>query len=105
MAGDRGVSSVENEALARQEGITRVVLPHKGKLSAQRWRSERQRWFRRGFRFRAGIAGRIRVLRRRFGLARCLEHGEAGLGRWVGWGIIAHNLAQIARRQAVRPAL
>jgi IS5 family transposase len=67
VAGDRGVSSAENEAFARQEGVKRVVLPHKGKLSTQRRRYERQRWFRRGFRFRAGIEGRISVLRRRFG--------------------------------------
>jgi IS5 family transposase len=104
VAGDRGVSSADNEALAKHEGVKRVVLPQKGQLSAQRRGYERQRWFRRGFRFRAGIEGRISVLRRRFGLGRCLEHGEAGLGRWVGWGIVTHNLAQIARRQVVRQA-
>jgi transposase, IS5 family len=104
VAGDRGVSSAENEALAKQEGVKYVVLPHKGKLSAQRRSYERQRWFRRGFRFRAGIEGRISVLRRRFGLRRCLEQGEAGLGRWVGWGIVSANLAKIAQAQAARQA-
>jgi IS5 family transposase len=64
---------------------------------------ERQRWFRRGFRFRAGAEGRIHVLRRDYGLDRCRDHGEAGMGRWVGWGIVAHNLAQIARAVAARP--
>jgi transposase, IS5 family len=73
-----------------------------GKLSAQRHRYERQWWFRQGFRFRAGLEGRISVLRRRFGLDRCLEHGEAGLGRWVGWGIVTANLAKIAQSQAAR---
>jgi hypothetical protein len=53
---------------------------------------ERAAWFRRGFRFRAGIEGRISVLRRRFGLDRCRDHGEAGLGRWVGWGIVTASL-------------
>ena len=104
LAGDRGVASAANEALAKQAGVKHIVLPQKGKLSTQRRRHEHQRWFRRGFRFRAGIEGRISVLRRRFGLARCLEHGAAGLGRWVGWGILAHNLAQMARRQVARPA-
>jgi IS5 family transposase len=104
VAGDRGVSSAENEALARQAGVKRIVLPHKGKLSAQRRSYERQRWFRRGFRFRAGIEGRISVLRRRFGLGRCQEHGEAGLGRWVGWGIVSANLAKIAQAQVARQA-
>jgi IS5 family transposase len=102
VAGDRGVATPDNEALATKEGVKRVVLPRKGKLSAQRQRYERQRWFRQGFRFRAGIEGRISVLRRRFGLGRCLEHGEAGMGRWVGWGIVTANLAKIAHTQATR---
>jgi hypothetical protein len=29
-------------------------------------------------------------------LDRCLNHGLPGLERWVGWGIIANNLAVIA---------
>ena len=61
-------------------------------------------WFRRGFRFRAGIEGRISVLRRSYGLGRCLEHGEEGMGRWVGWGIFVHNLAKISEKQAARSA-
>jgi IS5 family transposase len=104
VAGDRGVSSADKEAVAKKEGVNRIVLPQKGKLSAQRRGYERQRWFRRGFRFRAGSEGRISVLRRRFGLGRCLEHGEAGLGRWVGWGIVTANLAKIAQAQAARQA-
>jgi IS5 family transposase len=104
LAGDRSVSTPDNEALAKKEGVKRLVLPQKGKLSAHRRRYERQRWFRQGFRFRAGIEGRISVLRRRFGLARCREHGEAGMGRWVGWGIVTANLAKIAQSQAARQA-
>ena len=104
LAGDRGLYSPENEALARQAGVKRVVLPKTGRLSRERQQHERQRWFKRGFRFRAGIEGRINVLRRDYGLDRCQEHGAAGLGRWVGWGIVTHNLAQIARTQARRQA-
>ena len=104
LAGDRGLYSPENEALARQAGVKRVVLPTTGRLSRERQQHERQRWFRRGFRFRAGIEGRINVLQRDDGLDRCWEHGEAGLGRWVGWGIVTHHLAQIARTQARRQA-
>jgi IS5 family transposase len=104
VAGDRGVASPTNERVAAQAGVTRVVLPTRGRASPARARQERQPWFRRGFRFRAGIEGRISVLRRRFGLARCLDRGEAGMGRWVGWGIVAHNLAKIAQTQAARAA-
>jgi hypothetical protein len=30
-------------------------------------------------------------------LDRCLAHGEVGMERWIGWGIIANNLATIAQ--------
>lgn len=102
LATDRGLYSAENEKTAWQAGVKRVVLPKSGKLSEKRKRHEKQRWFRRGFRFRAGIEGRISVFNRVFGLDVCLDHGEEGMGRWVGWGILAHNLRQIARRQAAR---
>jgi IS5 family transposase len=104
VAGDRGLSAPENEARAQERGVRRVVLPKVGRASQERQRHERQRWFRRGFRFRAGAEGRIHVLKRDYGLDRCRDHGEAGFGRWVGWGIVAHNLAQIARTVAARPA-
>ena len=42
------------------------------------------------------------VLRRDYGLRRCRYHGEAGMGRWIGWGIVAHNLARIASVGASR---
>jgi IS5 family transposase len=102
LAGDRGLYSVENEKAAHQAGVERVVLPKSGKLSEKRKHHEKQRWFKRGFRFRAGIEGRISVLDCAFGLGCWLDHGEEGMGRWVGWGILAHNLRQIARRQAGR---
>jgi IS5 family transposase len=98
--GDRGVSSPQNEALAKEAGVKRVVLPYAGKAKPERLVYEKQRWFRRGYRFRAGIEGRISVLQRRFGLKRCLDHGEAGMGRWVGWAVVTSNLLQIARSQA-----
>jgi IS5 family transposase len=105
VAGDRGVYSAPNERLAQAAGVQRIVLPATGKPSQARQRQERSGWFRRGFRFRAGIEGRISVLRRRFGLDRCRDHGEVGLGRWVGWGILAHNLAKVAQTVAQRSAL
>jgi transposase, IS5 family len=102
LAADRGLSSPDNERLARQAGVRRVALPHVGAASLERQRLEKERWFRRGYRFRAGIEGRIHVLRRDYGLARCRYHGEAGMGRWVGWGIVTHNLKQIAAAVAAR---
>jgi IS5 family transposase len=104
LAADRGLYSVENEKTAKEAGVKHVVLPKSGRLSQERERYEKQRWFRRGFRFRAGIEGRISVLSRAFGLDVCLEHGEDGMGRWVGWGVLAHNLRQISRTQVARRA-
>jgi transposase, IS5 family len=104
LSADRGLYSVENERLAHEAGIKRVALPKSGRTSQEPQRYEKQRWFRRGFRFRAGIEGRISVLRRSYGLGRCLEHGEEGMGRWVGWGIVVHNLAKISETQAERAA-
>src|SRR5215216_7476931 len=102
LAADRGLYSEENERLAHQAGVKRIVLPKSGRLSHEREQHEKQRWFRQGFRFRAGIEGRISVLGRAFGLDVCLDHGEEGMSRWVGWGILAHNLRQISRTQAAR---
>jgi len=104
LAGDRGVYSIANERLAHEAGVQRVVLPATGKPSAARRQQERTGWWRRGFRFRAGIEGRISVLRRGCELDRCRDHGEVGMGRWVGWGILAHNLAKIAQTEARRSA-
>jgi len=105
LAGDRGVYSGANERRAQEAGVQRIVLPATGKPSAARRQQERTGWWRRGFRFRAGIEGRISVLRRGFELDRCRDHGEVGMGRWVGWGILAHNLAKIAATVAHRSAL
>lgn len=90
---DRGVYSAPNEAYAEKIGVKRVILPKPGYKSETRRQHEKQRWFKRGRRFHAGVEGRISVLKRKHGLDRCLYHGEDGFGRWVGWGVIAGNLA------------
>jgi transposase, IS5 family len=102
LAADRGMASAENERLARQAGVGRVALPYAGRASPERRAVEHERWFRRGHRFRAGIEGRIHALRRDYGLKRCRYHSEAGLGRWVGWGIVASNLSKIAEAGVAR---
>jgi IS5 family transposase len=96
LAADRGMSSPANERLATEAGIRHVALPQVGKASADRRAKERGHRFRDAYRFRAGIEGRIHVLKRDRGLRRCRYRGERGFGRWVGWGIVAHNLAKVA---------
>jgi IS5 family transposase len=100
LTGDRGLHSAANERYAQEHGVTEVVLPKKGKKSANRLAYEQQDWFRRGRNWRAGIEGRISGLKRRHGLERCRYHGDAGMERWVGLGVIAHDLHQIAQKMA-----
>src|SRR5262249_29372999 len=92
LAGDRGVSSPATERRGKGAGVRRVALPRVGKPPPERVAEERGRAFRRAYRFRAGVEGRIHVLRRDYGLDRCRDKGEAAFGRWVGWGVLAHNL-------------
>jgi IS5 family transposase len=97
---DRGVFSADNETAAEQLDVQRIILPKPGHKSAARKQRERQRWFRRGRRFHAGIEGRISVVRRKHGLDRCRDKGKTGFDRWVGWGVIANNLTIMGRRLA-----
>jgi IS5 family transposase len=103
-AADRAFSSTANEDYATQAGVSCLAIPHSGKCSAQRRAWEQRPAFRRAARFRAGIEGRISVLKRAFGLRRCRYHGRDGMERWVGWGILAHNLRQISHTMAARQA-
>ena len=77
-------------------------MPKNGPLSKERQRHEKQRWFKRGFRFRAGIEGRISVMKRREYLGRCRDKGEEGFRRWVGWGVLTANLDTIAQTLVAR---
>jgi predicted ATPase len=52
----------------------------------------------------SGIEGRISGLKRRHGLSRCGYHGDEGMERWVGWGVIAHDLRMIAQHQVEQAA-
>lgn len=99
---DRGVYSEPNETYATQRGVKRVILPKAGYKSQKRREHEHQAWFRRGRHYHAGVEGRISVLKRKYGLDRCLNRGENGFERWVGWGIIANNLTHIGLKCASR---
>ena len=104
LAGDGKLATATNEREAQQRGVRHVVLPRPGKKTASRLAYERQGWFRRGRNWRAGIEGRISGLKRGQGLERCRYHGDEGMGRWVGWGIVTANLTKIAETQAARQA-
>jgi IS5 family transposase len=94
---DRGLYSFFNEKFAHEMGVAQVILPKPGYKSQARTDHEREDWFVSGRKWHAGVEGRISVLKRAHGLGRCLDHGEAGFQHWVGWGIIAGNLAVMGR--------
>lgn len=94
--GDRGFASAANEEAAIMRGARRVILPRPGRKTPARRAYERQRWFRRGQRWRVGCEGRISVIKRRHGLRRCRYRGADGTARWVGLGVIANNLMSTA---------
>jgi len=100
LAGDRKLATAANERYATKQRVKQVVLPKAGAKSARRIAHEQQRWFRRGRNWRAGIEGRISGLKRGQGLERCRYQGDDGMERWVGLGLIAHDLRVIAQATA-----
>jgi IS5 family transposase len=102
VAGDRRLHAKDVEGTAQDLGVTHVVIPHTGTLTVAQRARERDRSWRRRYRWRAGIEGRIHSLRRDYGLARCRSHGIVGLERDVGWGVFASDLRHIAAVQAQR---
>jgi transposase, IS5 family len=102
IAADRGCWSPENESAAEGAGIEQICLPQHGSKDAERKKHEAQGWFKRGCQWRAGIEGRIHGLKVRHKLDRCRYQGTEGMERWVGWGVICHDLRQIALVNATR---
>ena len=97
VAADRGFYSQANEDWLKDSGVKRVSIPKRGKAREERRRYQKQSWFKRLQRFRAGIEARISLLKRKFGLKRSRMRGSPGVNIWVGQGIFAHNLWQAAR--------
>jgi Transposase DDE domain len=91
---DAGFASRANEELARERKVRHVVL-------ARQRRTHPSRAIRRALRWRTGSEGRISVLKRRHGLARCRYRGLLGMERWVGLGVIANNLLVLGRASPV----
>jgi IS5 family transposase len=95
VAGDAGFYSAQGETEVQKMGVKRVSIPNHSTKSAERRRHQKQRWFRKGQKWRTGCEGRISILKRRHGLNRCRYKGIAGMKRWVGLGVISDNLINI----------
>jgi IS5 family transposase len=100
--GDRGFFSAKNEREAQILGVKKVALPARGRLSAKRAEQQKQRWFRRALRWRAGCEATISTLKHPFSMGRATYKGAPGFQRYVGWCVITKNLFSIARYQARR---
>jgi IS5 family transposase len=100
VAGDAAFYSAQGEAQVQGMGVKRISVPNRSTKSTERRRYQKQRWFRKGQKWRTGCEGRISVLKRRHGLRRCRYKGDAGMKRWVGLGVISDNLINIGRALA-----
>jgi len=97
VAGDRGLYSRANEDWLKDTGVKQVSIPARGKISKERRQYQRQSWFKRLQRFRAGCEAKISLLKRKFGLGRSRMRGDTGTKIWVGQGIFTYNLWQAVR--------
>ena len=100
VAGDAGFYSAQAEAKLREIGVKRVSIPNRSTKSIERRQHQKQRWFRKGQKWRTGCEGRISLLKRRHGLHRCRYKGTPGMKRWVGLGVLSDNLINIGRALA-----
>lgn len=96
MTADKRFFSAQNEKMATSRGVERVALPKLGRLNQLRCNLQKQGWFRRLLRWRAGIEGNLSTLLRRFGLKRCLWKGWESFGAYVGLSVLTYNLRLLA---------
>lgn len=101
VATDRGFGSEANDSICANLGIKRISIPRKGKLSKKRRSYQKQSWFRRLQRFRAGGEATISLLKRKYGLKRTLLRGHSGAKVWVGWSILTYNLKRLTVLQLI----
>jgi IS5 family transposase len=102
VAADPGFFSAANEAQAEKKGVKRVSIPSHATKSVARKQRQKQRWFKKGQKWRTGCEGRISVLKRRHGLERSRYRGPDGMKRWVGLGVIADNIIHIGTHLAAQ---
>jgi IS5 family transposase len=97
VAGDKGFYSKEIVERIERDGVEAVCIPKKGKRNEAEEEKESSIWFKAAQAFRAGIEGTVSVLKRAFGLSRCLREGFEHFTSWVATGVLAHNLVLLAR--------
>ena len=98
IAGDKGFYSKDVVERVERGGVEQVCIPKKGRRNEEEDLKEKSFWFKAAQAFRAGIEGTVSVLKRAFGLSRCLREGFKHFTNWVATGVLAHNLVLLARK-------
>jgi len=94
----KGFYSKEVVARVEKDGVEQVCIPKKGRRNEEEEKKEKSIWFKAAQAFRAGIEGTVSVLKRAFGLSRCLREGFEHFTSWVATGVLAHNLVLLSRK-------
>jgi IS5 family transposase len=89
--GDRGFGTSTGDAALTRHGIRDPVIPRQQRAGPR----EHSRAWRRRYRFRNGLEGRISQLKRK-GLRRTRLRTLAGAQTWVGGIALSHNLQRMA---------
>jgi len=89
--------SPTNETTIQNLGVKHISVPDRPTRNPTLRKIQKTRWFRKGQKWRTGREGRISVLKSGHGLGRCRCRGNDGMGRWVGFAVIADNLINIRR--------
>jgi IS5 family transposase len=88
---DRGFGTTGADQALREHAVKRAVIPRRGKAAP----IEKTRGWRRRYRFRNGLEGRVSQLKRK-GLRRTRLRDLPGAQTWVGGITLAHNLQRMA---------
>lgn len=94
---DRGYEDAGVEVELREMGVRDVVVPKRGKISAERRKIQNTTKFKRLVKWRTGIEGRISVLKNTYDMDRTLMDGIDGAETWCGLSVLCHNAIKIGR--------
>jgi len=93
---DRGYGEAAVDAALTALGVTKVVIPRRGKPGVARQKEQRARSFQKLVKWRTGSEARISCLKRDYGWRRTRIDGTAGAQTWCAWGVLAHNATKIS---------
>jgi IS5 family transposase len=92
---DRGYGEARVDAELETIGVTKVVIPRKGRPGAARQKLQRSRGFVKLVKWRTGSEACISHLKHDWCLERTLLDGIGGARTWAGWGIFSSNAKKI----------